>query len=45
MTNEPPIVKNILHAGQKYIPIADGSKVSETEQIQHDFGLLFHLQG
>lgn len=28
MTNEPRIVKNILHAGQKYIPIANGSKVS-----------------
>ncbi|XP_013164511.1 PREDICTED: AH receptor-interacting protein [Papilio xuthus] len=26
MSAQKPIVKNVLHAGQKYIPIADGSK-------------------
>ncbi|XP_014367254.2 AH receptor-interacting protein [Papilio machaon] len=26
MTAQNPIVKNVLHTGQKYIPIADGSK-------------------
>lgn len=29
MANERPIIKNTLHAGQKYIPIANGSKVSD----------------
>lgn len=43
MINEPPIVKNILHAGQKYIPIADGSKVSDkrTNTTRFRFASLF----
>lgn len=27
MENTAPIVKSVIHTGQKYIPIADGSKV------------------
>lgn len=27
MSSQNPIIKNVVHAGQKYIPIADGSKV------------------
>ncbi|CAG5045184.1 unnamed protein product [Parnassius apollo] len=26
MSKEAPVIKNVIHAGQKYIPIADGSK-------------------
>lgn len=37
MTNESRIVKNILHAGQKYIPIANGSKVSNKKMNKTRF--------